>query len=312
MIKSLNDSHFKFDLTAYDPDHDSLSYELDTCRSTGGLNIPGYYIPAGVSLNPYNGEFTWDGTTSVQGLYCFAIKITKWRQGRKVGYVLTDFQLTNIVTSSVSYSFIGTNSFINSDTLGSNYIVMNPNDTLNLQITFTDSNTSNLTVMQSFSEVYTLNYPASFSSDTTMNISKGYFTWIPKSEYGRKRPYLLTFRGYATTNIAEISNDLSLFIYVAGDNDTVCPSFPINYSANTYNYIVVFPIPATNEIEIISRQYALSSIEIFNMLGEKIYASLPTHYLTLYPINISAFPSGMYFAKIKSPEGVTIRKFLKE
>ncbi|MGD0711241.1 MAG: T9SS type A sorting domain-containing protein [Bacteroidales bacterium] len=315
MVKSLNDNQFKFDFTAYDPDHDSLSYEIDSCRTTGGLNISGYTIPTGVNLNPYNGEFTWNDNTSSQGEYCFAIKINKWRHGRNVGYVLTDFQVTDVATSAVSYSFTGTSSFISSDTLGSNFIVMNPNDTLKLKITFTDAITSDQTAIHSFSEAYILNHPATFSSDSVMNISHGYFTWIPKSEYGRKRPYLLTFRGYTSTNVAEISNDLSLFIYVIGNNDTICPPFPVDYSIkeiNSDNSIDIYPNPASSEIEVIGNQLSVNSIDIYNMLGERIYTSPFTDYRSPFTIDVSFFPSGMYFIEIKTQNGVEEKKFVKE
>ena len=76
IIKQENDPHFKFNLTAFDVDHDSLSYELVPCKGSSGLDIAGYYIPEGVTLNPYNGEFSWDDSTSQQGEFCFAAKMT--------------------------------------------------------------------------------------------------------------------------------------------------------------------------------------------------------------------------------------------
>lgn len=92
---------------AYDPDGDSLSYELTTCKGedplTGniGVTIPGYSYP-----NQYGGTFTIDPLTgtlswcspSVQGEYNAAFIVKEWRKNtdgvyKMIGYVLRDMQI---------------------------------------------------------------------------------------------------------------------------------------------------------------------------------------------------------------------------
>jgi hypothetical protein len=76
--------------------------------------------------------------------------------------------------------------------------------------------------------------------------------------------------------------------------------------------IYVSPNPASSEIQIISEQSTVISIDIFNTLGEKIYTSPFTNSRSPITINIAALPSGMYFAEIKSAKGITVKKFVKE
>lgn len=84
---------------AYDPDGDSLSYELVTCMAEGGEPIFGYTIPNGVSMNAVTGDLIWEFPTQ-QGEYNYAIRINEWRrpagsdQYSLMGYVIRDLQVT--------------------------------------------------------------------------------------------------------------------------------------------------------------------------------------------------------------------------
>jgi hypothetical protein len=76
--------------------------------------------------------------------------------------------------------------------------------------------------------------------------------------------------------------------------------------------IIIFPNPATDEIQVTGEQSAVNDIQIYNVLGAKIYTSLITDNLSPITINISAFPSSMYFMEIKTEKSVTVKKFVKE
>lgn len=83
---------------AFDIDGDSISYSLIFCRGEDGLNVPGYSYPSSsnsFSIDPISGDLVWD--TPVQGgEYNFAILITEWRFGVKIGSVIRDMQV-NVV-----------------------------------------------------------------------------------------------------------------------------------------------------------------------------------------------------------------------
>lgn len=80
---------------AYDPDGDSLSYELTVCRGANGDPIPGYTFPAAsttFNMNALTGDLTWDSPIQ-EGEYNVAFKIIEWRNGSQIGYVTRDMQI---------------------------------------------------------------------------------------------------------------------------------------------------------------------------------------------------------------------------
>jgi YVTN family beta-propeller protein len=97
--------------------------------------------------------------------------------------------------------------------------------------------------------------------------------------------------------------------------------------------IEVYPNPATNTISIDipqaaggSKQEAVGNIEIYNLLGEKVYQSLvnshslpgisPTTNAPMtnvqMTINVADFPSGVYVMQVRTENGIEVRKFVKE
>ena len=85
---------FHFNCGAIDWDGDHLAYQLVDCKGLNGLPIPGYQLPAATnefSLNNENGQILWD-YPYLQGEYVIAVKITEWRNGSIIGFVVREFQ----------------------------------------------------------------------------------------------------------------------------------------------------------------------------------------------------------------------------
>ena len=81
--------------SAYDPDGDSLSYRLVTCKGQDGIEIPGYTLPQAsqsFDIDPFTGELRWD-VPLMQGEYNVAIMVEEWRHGVKIGSVVRDMQI---------------------------------------------------------------------------------------------------------------------------------------------------------------------------------------------------------------------------
>ena len=81
--------------SAYDPDGDSLSYRLVTCKGQDGIEIPGYTLPQAshsIEIDPITGELRWDAPI-MQGEYNVAIMVEEWRHGVKIGSVVRDMQI---------------------------------------------------------------------------------------------------------------------------------------------------------------------------------------------------------------------------
>lgn len=85
---------------AYDPDGDSLSYELVVPRMSAEQEVPGYLFPDQlgpglnnvVTLDPETGNFVWN-TPKLQGEYNIAIKINEWRDGVLLNSIIRDMQI---------------------------------------------------------------------------------------------------------------------------------------------------------------------------------------------------------------------------
>ena len=81
--------------SAYDPDGDSLSYKLITCKGQDGVEIAGYTLPqASLSfdIDPVTGELRWESPV-MQGEYNVAFMVEEWRYGVKIGSVVRDMQI---------------------------------------------------------------------------------------------------------------------------------------------------------------------------------------------------------------------------
>jgi hypothetical protein len=78
------------------------------------------------------------------------------------------------------------------------------------------------------------------------------------------------------------------------------------------NNIALFPNPANNEIKVISNQLSVNSIEIYNMLGDRIYGSTITDNQSQFIINIVNFPNGVYVVEVKTECGIGVEKFVKQ
>jgi gliding motility-associated-like protein len=90
-----------YNLSAYDPDGDSLSYSLVPCRGVDcmEMSIPEIFkypddIGGGtMTIDPFSGTLCWD-VPIFSGEYNLAIKISEWRNGFYVGSVIQDMQVT--------------------------------------------------------------------------------------------------------------------------------------------------------------------------------------------------------------------------
>lgn len=76
---AINNS-FKTDLPLVNTQGDSITYRIDSCKTSFGNNIVGYSIPQGVSVNPSNGKFTVTAQ-QLQGQLNFALRVNNWRNG---------------------------------------------------------------------------------------------------------------------------------------------------------------------------------------------------------------------------------------
>jgi gliding motility-associated-like protein len=91
---------FQHTPNGYDPDGDSIAYELVTPMSDRGIVVPGYKLVSDIQpgiLNQFSfdvntGLFTWD-SPKLAGEYNIAILIKSYRNGLYIGSILRDIQI---------------------------------------------------------------------------------------------------------------------------------------------------------------------------------------------------------------------------
>ena len=106
-----------------------------------------------------------------------------------------------------------------------------------------------------------------------------------------------------------IHNDELLYSnYRHGGSDCITPLMRIEDFFCNSNYITLYPNPTTSEISI-SSESLINSIEIYNSLGQKVYAE--TINSKEKTINISSLPSGVYILGAKTEDGIMRKKIIK-
>ena len=68
---------------------------------------------------------------------------------------------------------------------------------------------------------------------------------------------------------------------------------------NRNNRLIVYPNPATNQLAVSSRQWAIKEIEIYDVLGQKIYVEQLTTDNYQLTVDVSRWNAGIYFLKVR-------------
>lgn len=129
---------------AFDPDGDSLSYQLIPPKQGVGSNVPGYVHPNQISpgpdniitLNPFTGELRWE-TPKRQGIYNVAILITEYRNGQNIGTVVRDLQIIIQAENNQPPVISGKDQIcvVASDTIHEIYTAIDPNPANTIKFT---------------------------------------------------------------------------------------------------------------------------------------------------------------------------------
>lgn len=174
---------------AYDPDGDSLSYQLVSCLGDGGLplslgDIPAWVLPNEVTsqttdvftIDPFTGDVNWI-TPLIAGEYNIAIKITEWRNGVPIGFVIRDMQIDVITCSNIPPIIMP---------IADQCVTAG--DNVNFTVSVSDPNGDNL-MLEAFGGPMTeVIHQASFNGISRV------FNWNPQCDEIRSSPYQMTFQ----------------------------------------------------------------------------------------------------------------------
>jgi hypothetical protein len=274
-------SIFNSDLPIVMTDGDSITYRIDTCKTSFGNNIVGYSIPQGVAVNSSNGKFTISSPQQ-QGQFNFAIRTNKWRNGVLVSYTILDFGM------DISASFINNVQLpINSNLSINNDSIYIGNFAITDTIKINYDNTSQYQV-NLYSEIDS----NLIEQGTLGNITSLKITNLTSLE--RKQPYKLTLRAWKNLVTTNASKDY-IFYFTIGNTDSTLCTLPVDLgSAETIkNAIQIYPNPAQNEL-FINNAPLNSYIQFYNLQGQMVLNKS----LQKASVNINELQNGLYLYRI--------------
>ncbi len=206
---------------AYDPDGDSLSYEIVPCRGFNGEIIPSYTYPEAeneFSIDPVTGTLLWDFPPLTES-YNVAILIKEWRNGVVIGTVTRDMQIDVITCDNQppQISEVATQCVEAGETLEFNISATDPDDNyMSISATGYPIETERSELIQVTGEPGFTEYE---------------FSWSTLCEDVRKQPYFTNFK------VMDDDEDFSAFDLKIVDIYVICPA-PENLTAEPKgNYI---------------------------------------------------------------------------
>ncbi len=208
---------FKHNPNAYDPDGDSISYELIVPLQFSGQNVPNYSFPNQVSpgpnnilqLDPVSGDLLWL-SPQVAGDYNIAFYIISWRRGVAIDTTIRDMQIfvekcdnnPPIVTTEDEFCVTAGN-------------------TVRFDVFANDPDTGNLVVLTALGGPLSTPFsPATFTvpQGWQLPVLKGTFDWVTDCEHISNQPYVVVFKATDTISPGEpkLSDLKSVSIKVVG------------------------------------------------------------------------------------------------
>jgi gliding motility-associated-like protein len=211
--------------SAYDPDGDSLSFKLISCRGTGGLDIPGYTLPMASQefrMDEKTGDLIWENPM-LQGEYNVAFLVEEWRNGILVGSVTRDMQIEIGACDNNPPEIF---------TILDTCIIAG--NTLTFDITAIDPDGNNVTLSANGGPFEVTETPASIIPDPAAGndtVTTSFF-WNTKCSHVRRTPYTALFKSRDTHPIISLTNYQSVLITVIGPAVEDLNAEPLGNSIN--------------------------------------------------------------------------------
>jgi gliding motility-associated-like protein len=229
---------------AWDPNGDSLSYELVTCQMDVGVPVGGYVFPPGISLDPITGDLVWEVPT-VQGEYNFAIRINEWRYEPDfgsyslIGYVIRDMQVT-VLPCQNNPPIIET----------IDEICVEAGDSVRFWVKAWDPDHDPVSLSAVGGPFQQPISPAYFENDFDPDTAKSEFQWLTHCSHVQLMPYTVVFRAEDSPPLTQepLTDYHTVFITVVGpapQNPQAAPignSIQLNWDASVCSEVVGYKI----------------------------------------------------------------------
>ncbi len=274
---------FIHNANAFDPDGDSLAYELTVCKGAGGLPIPGYTYPAAsnsFSLDALTGDLVWDAPLGC-GEFNVAFLIKEYRNGIQIGFVERDMQI-NIHCQNPNNNVTPVISSLTD-------ICVTAGDPVSFNVTATDGNANQvITLTATGAPLSAPVSPAQFNQPSTgVGSVTELFSWNTQCAHVRREPYQLVFKAEDNDSYVQLVDLQSVRI-------TVVAPAPQNPAA----------IPTGNNMQLSWNQSMCTEA-----IGYKIYRRTGFFGFTPGPCE-TGVPSYTGYSRIDTLSGLNTTSFL--
>jgi len=203
---------------AFDPDGDSLSYQLTVCTRDDGKPIENYVLPPAtnsIRVDSISGDLIWD-TPADTGKFNVAMEIQEWRNGKKISVVVRDMQIEVFSTNNKPP--------VNSPLYD---LCVEVGDTVEFLFSATDENNDNLD-LKAISGIFDISScPAQFTKvDSSPGFASARFTWIPCHEAVRTQHYTVIFKSDDDNEDVNLSDIDYMKINVLGPSPLITNAVP--------------------------------------------------------------------------------------
>ncbi len=202
---------------AFDPDGDSLSYELTVCTREDGRPIENYTFPPATNsfrIDAVSGDLIWD-TPRDTGKYNVAMLINEWRYGKKIGVVERDMQIEVKDTRNKPP--------VNGPLKN---LCVQVGDVVDFLVTATDPDNDPIG-LRSTSGVFNLACRAQFTKvDSVPGRASSRFTWTPCHEAVRNQPYDILIKADDYSGELKLSDIDNMQIKVVGPAPVLVTASP--------------------------------------------------------------------------------------
>lgn len=200
---------FEHNPGAFDPDGDSLSYDLTSSRGANGQAVTGYQYPSNLepgttySIDPITGLLRWCSPQKI-GEYNLAFIVHEWRKNTsgvyiEIGYVLRDMQ---VIVNACPYNLPPLVTVPEA-------ICIEAGTILDKEIIVTDPNEGDVVTLEGGGGAFAGALPLATLTNTSATTHtftggglKAKFRWQTTCDHIRSQPYYTTFKAQDNKNFA--------------------------------------------------------------------------------------------------------------
>ena len=236
---------------AYDPDGDSLSYELTVPLQAGGAQVPNYTFPQNLNgssgnstlkIDPKEGTITWD-IPEIQGEYNIAFMVISWREGIPIDTTIRDMQILVNTCDDNQPPIIES----------INEICVVAGEVVEFEVVATDPNLGDKIKLSASGAPFILNISPADSAETWRpfgNPSAVHedqavvktFRWVTACEHISDQPYTVVFTAeddfFLSNNSGGLTSSKTVLIKVVGP-----PPLDVQAAASPNDITVTWDLP---------------------------------------------------------------------